>query len=281
MLCVYKKFILSVLVITIVFSSIITGNQAIAAGKAQMLLSPTRLVFDNKKRYQTLSLKNHGTATGRYRIDIVDSNMGEDGAIKMLEDDEDQQYSAKKMLRVSPRSVTIKAGTNQNIRLLVKKPADLADGEYRSHLRVKMLESNIDKSAGNPVDPDKSNISVKAKLVMVIPVIVRAGEVEYEVDITAANLSNNKKAVIVDLSRAGDRSSMGNITITHISKNGNKTILNHLSGAAIYREVNKRKLNVPLKEAGLVNMNSGKLVIQYSEQGDVEGKLTKNKEILL
>ena len=44
------------------------------------------------------------------------------------------EHFADGMLSWSPRQITLQPGTAQVVRLMVRKPEGLAEGEYRSHL---------------------------------------------------------------------------------------------------------------------------------------------------
>src|SRR5579872_7385837 len=140
------------------------------AKSADIMLVPTRVYFENNDRSQLVVVKNTGDASGDYTIDLVDMKMTEQGAVVSYDPGETPQYSAIPYLHIAPRSMTLKPGEYQNVRLLLRKPENLAPGEYRAHLRVTLVHDN----ASAPVAPVGSPlITVKANIALSVPVIVR------------------------------------------------------------------------------------------------------------
>ena len=88
------------------------------AVSAELIVSPTRMVLTDRDRYATVSVKNPGDAIGRYRVEMVDTIMLPDGAVKMLGKDEKYEHSALEMIRISPRSMTLRPGEYQTVRIL-------------------------------------------------------------------------------------------------------------------------------------------------------------------
>jgi hypothetical protein len=263
------------------------------ANKANLVLYPTRLVLDNNERTATVMIKNNGNASGKYRVELVDMQMLEEGGIIEIKDRE-EPYSAKNMLRISPRSVIINANSDQNIRIMVRKSKDIKDGEYRSHLKVTMVEDNVDhleeKDANdNPIKLKGVGITVKSRLVLVIPVIIKHGAVNYNVDIIDAKLKNIKNTISkkdelfaeIMMKREGNGSSMGDIDISYINPNGKKYLLKHVNGIAIYRSSERRKLTLPLDLPEGLKIGKGKLVVSYKGQEKEKNSILAEKEFNL
>ncbi len=254
-------------------------SPALAKG-AEMLLVPTRVVMEKGARYTTVTIKNSGDATGRYRIELIDASMGEDGGVKLREDGSRDPFSAKDYLSLSPRSMTLKPDQFQTVRLLFKKPADLADGEYRTHLKVKMVENDVDAKEGS-ADPKAASIAIKPKLVMVIPVIVRHGETSYRVSLDDASIEGNGKNARLNMTLGleGNRSIVGDAKVTHVDAGGKESLLKFFPGIAIYRGTTNRRVAIPLETPDGVNIESGTIKIALLSQEKEGGEVMAQKEI--
>jgi hypothetical protein len=248
------------------------------AKKAELILIPTRIILDQKDRYASLTIKNSGDATGQFKIDVVDMIMEEEGNVREIKSGEKPQFSAKDMIKISPRSVSVKAFQSQNIRVLIRKPSDLEDGEYRAHVRVKMVNDNAEES--EDLEQDEAKIEVRANIVVVIPIIIRQGEVSFTSSITDAKLvnENGQNQVSLYLHNEGNRSSMGDLRVVQVL-DGEKKILSVLQGVPVYRGVEKRRVLMSLDTEEEIDFSKGKLMIQYFAQEKEGGNLLTESEI--
>ena len=140
----------------------------------QILLVPSRLVFEGRVRNAYLTVNNPSAETQTYRIDILDMTMDAEGEFAIVEPPGRFEPSARNMITFSPRVVTIEAGGAQIVRMLVRKPANLAEGEYRSHLRFLTVPSA--SAAETPADEaDALNIRIRPLYGVTIPILVRHG----------------------------------------------------------------------------------------------------------
>lgn len=106
--------------------------------RATNILDPI-VTFEGRARDAAVRVSNNGGARPvTYRVDLVD--LRKDAKGQMVEGTVDR--SAVAFLRFSPRQFTLAPGETQAIRLSLRKPADLAPGEYRSYLRVTELPSD-------------------------------------------------------------------------------------------------------------------------------------------
>ncbi|MEK9951769.1 MAG: molecular chaperone, partial [Curvibacter sp.] len=96
---------------------------------------PTRIVLAKNPRAAPVELMNTGSEPETYRINLVNRRMGENGEFIAIETPGPGEQFADPLLRYSPRQVTIPPGGSQTVRILLRKPADLPAGEYRSHLQ--------------------------------------------------------------------------------------------------------------------------------------------------
>lgn len=270
----------------LILSLLLILPRAAWADRAELMMIPTRVVMEDSDRYTTVIVKNIGNATGNFSADIIDMKMGGDGRVVPLEEGEKGEYSAKSYLRLAPRSFTLKPGTSQNIRIMLRKPEGLEAGEYRSHMRVKVEDDNVEatqEEAARIVDPaakKETQVSVRAHLVLIIPVIFRTGESTLSMSIEGPKISNDsagKPVLELDLLREGSRSSMGDFTVIHQPSGGSPQIIKTFPGIPVYRPLDRRHVKIPLDDMPAdVNLSSGSLNIIYTAQEKDGGtKLTE------
>jgi len=256
--------------------------QPASARNAGLLLSPTRIVLENGQRFATITLRNNGDGIGRYVIEMVDASMSENGAIKILDLGVHQPNSALDIVSLSPHSVTLKPDDYQTIRLLVKDSPDLAAGEYRSHLQVRMTQADV---AGNDAKPDvqQSVVLPRALLTTVIPVIVRKGATHFELSIDDVRLSPPSPEVLpqalLTMSFSGNCSVIGDVKVTHTAPNASVTQLAFFRGVVIYRDVKKRTQSIALQVPKGLNIHAGTVTVEFLSQDKNGGKLLAQKTV--
>jgi len=143
------------------------------------MLYPTRIVFAGNQRAAQLELINNGTESATYRISLVNRRMSETGAFSGIDVPLPGEQFAEDMLRYSPRQVTLAPGAGQAVRIMVRKPANLAPGEYRSHMLFAKQpdpEGRTSVESSNATATTRSAITLTALVGASIPVIVRHGQ---------------------------------------------------------------------------------------------------------
>ena len=244
------------------------------------MLFPTRFVLGPNERTVTVDIVNKGDAKGAYRIELIDMLMPEDGSIRQLEEGESDPYSLRKFARaeIAPDGV-------QKVRINIRRPKGLADGEYRSHLKVTLTEDNLDKANEEP-PREKVSIKIKSRLAFTIPIIIRQGDTSYHAAIKEASLyyvdkadGNQSPMLNLLLTHEGTRSSMGDIKVYHIAPDGKSTVVSFHPGVAVYRTADRRRVRVPLSVPEGVSLDKGKLRITYVEKEDEGGKLIAEKTL--
>lgn len=267
-----RLLVVAMLGLVLVVAVVTTSVSQAKAADAQLLMLPTRIELEGNQRYASITVKNSGDAPGRYRVTLVDTIMQENGAVTILPEEETAPYSAREMIRISPRSLLLEPGEHQNVRMLVKRSKDLEPGEYRTHLSVKLTDSNVGGEEVKP-QPSQTAVSMKPKLVMVIPIIVRHGDnLTYRVSIAEAKLkapNEKQKHPVLDLALAweGNRSIIGDFEVTHVTSGGKKEVIKQYPGVAVYRNTPLRWISVPLDESSWSDLQSGTLSITYNTQG--------------
>ena len=247
-----------------------------AAGNAEVTMLPTRVIMDNADRFATVTVKNTGEATGNFTTELADMQMKEDGMVVPLDEGKTDPYSALPYVHLAPRSFTLKPGESQNVRLLLRKPEGLAPGEYRSHLKVRLADDNVENTQAPPAGKKVTGIAVKTNLVLVIPVIFRHGDTTLSMKIAEPKLTHDtqgKPELDLYLAREGNRSSMGDITVNYVPAGGGKPVLvKSFPGVPVYRPTARRFVAVPLDVPAGVSLSSGSLDIIYAAQEKEGGK---------
>jgi len=276
-----NRILLTLIIITF---SICARAQEIPLAKPGLLVTPTRAILEGKNRSALISIANNGNASGVYRIKIVNKTMNESGQITKIEEGQEkpEDMVASEFLRISPRRVSIPAGGYQNVRILARKPKDLAEGEYRSHLQFIVVPEEIiterekkNAERDSNQDEDKTlTISIKANFGVTIPIIVRHGNLSATASMNNLSLSKNEDTEHLNLTlhRDGDASLYGDFEINYYNKNGSKYLLKSMGGLAVYTSVDKRDFNIPLDIPGGVKLQGGYIEAIYREKEKDGGK---------
>jgi hypothetical protein len=253
------------------------------AKRAEVMMLPPRVVMENNDRYSTIVIRNVGDATGDFTVGLQDMKMLESGMVVPLDPGEIPQYSAMSYVHVTPKSMTLKPGETQRVRLMLRVPESMEPGEYRTHVKVRLVNDNTDAPA-NTSDKE-AVIAVKANLVIIIPVIVRHGATTVSSGIADLKLSHDAHgmpSVDMYLTRDGNRSSFGDISVTYIPRGGTPQLIKAFRGVAVYRPLARRFISVPLDETPKgISLAHGSLDIVYSAQEKEGGKKLAETQLSL
>jgi len=259
--------------ITICLLLVSISSQVIAG----LVLNPQRIVLEERERSASLDLLNTSNETGRYQIYFEHKIMKADGSIVTIENPEEGGPYAGDMIRYSPRRVDIPANKSQTIRLAVRRPKNLPDGEYLSHLVLKqipnIIPSNIEADSDNPTEK-KLSLSVQPILKLAIPVIVRKGKLSTSADIT--EITPIKKDGLVEdlhftLHRKGGFSLYGDVALFE-QKNENDLgkRLGFIRGIALYDPTPKRLVKLHLDKPQ--DLSGKTLLLRFEENEKYGGK---------
>lgn len=246
---------------------------------AALSLFPTRVVFEKNTRAAQVELMNTGTAPETYRISVVNRRMGEAGEFTAVETPGPGERFAEEMLRYSPRQVTIPPGGSQTVRILLRKPAELADGEYRSHLqfdRVADAAGSTSVEAIRAPADGSIGVVIQALVGASIPVIVRHGKTQAAVSLSELAIQANaegKPVLAVALNRSGNQSVYGDFTATFTPKGGKPVEVAKVGGVAVYVPNALRRARLVLNPPEGVTLTNGTLKLSYRERAEAGGGL--------
>lgn len=247
---------------------------------ANLMLHPTRVVLAKNQRAAQIELINNGTETATYRIGIVNRRMSETGEIGPIDTPLPGEQFADSMLHFSPRQVTLAPGAAQTVRVMVRRPAGLAAGEYRSHLHFEKLpEAGAVASVeaqGKGKGDGQIAIALKVLIGAAIPVIVRHGDTDAAVQMSGLALREANSArpqLALQLDRSGNSSVYGDLTATFTPHAGGTVEVARVGGVAVYTPNPLRRASLVLTAPKGVPLARGELRVTYRERPDAGGKL--------
>jgi fimbrial chaperone protein len=256
------------------------------AAFADLMLFPTRIVFDKNQRAAQLELINQGKTPETYRLSMVNRRMGPNGEFTAADTPEPGEQFADSMVRFSPRQVTIAPGSSQTVRMLLRKPEDLATGEYRSHLQIDRVAdpegSGSIEAAG--ADGGKIGVTLTALVGASIPVIVRQGDTTASVTLAQFALlpaGSDPPTVAFQIDRGGNRSVYGDLAVTFTPKGGAPIEVAKAGGVAVYVPNPLRNVRMPLRLPEGTALSGGSLRLTYRERPDAGGKLMAETSLTL
>lgn len=251
-----------------------TSFNVLALG--QLMVSPTRVVFEGNERTKQINLINNGSETGRFRISFVRRNMNVEGRIKEIDENEPGMYSDE-MVRFSPRQVTLEPGQSQTVRLLLRKKSGTADGEYRSHMMFQSLPDASTSDVTNLASDEAKELTVKLIPVVgiTIPVIVRQGKLDSKVslsdfEIKQGNTVKSQSVLSLKINREGTQSAYGDFRVYFTPKGGKPVTIGNINGVAVYTSTDSRTLDIKLQLPENFSLSNGELRVTYLEAGSDE-----------
>lgn len=256
---------------------------------AVLAIEPTRIVFEGRTRSEAVTIFNQNNYAATYRISFKNMRMLENGTYidikkeKEKEAQNQEQHFADSLIRFSPRQVTIPAGKMQSVRLLVRKPRNLADGEYRSYL---VIEEIPDANVGTNVEKinikkEKVNISLIAHYVISIPIIVRQGTLNAKSKLEKLTYQPKTSSLSVKIKRYGNQSLYGNLSVDYQPKDGQKIQIGTLNHVAVYTPNASRTLSIVLNIPASTHIGSGALNVIYRTTPESGSKLLAEATVSL
>jgi hypothetical protein len=250
-----------------------------AQAAGDLLVAPTRVVLDGNRGTEVI-LNNIGSETATYRISLELRRMTEDGRLEEVTEDQanEMEQAAKAMIRYAPRRVTLPPNQPQAIRLGVRAPEGLADGEYRVHLLFRGIPEA--RSVTDQTVPEGGfTIALTPIYGVTIPIIVRYGNLQATAAIANGRMEKDAdgQSFAFDLSRSGDRSTYGEIRIT---KPGVDEPVMIARGIAVYPEVTKRTVSLPVPPEVAAQL-TGPISVAYYESANDGGALIAKTDMVL
>jgi hypothetical protein len=182
---------------------------------ADLLVTPKRVVFDDRDRTQQVVLINSSNTARSYRLEWREQQQLPNGGYKTLTQEEAQgRKMASEVMRFSPRQVRLAPGERQVIKILVRRRANMELGEYRSHILFAALPIAEEPSS---VADDGIQMRLNVLVSYSIPVIMNVGYEAPQIFVSDMKVtptaSPDKKFADIELTfdKTGDYSAYGKI----------------------------------------------------------------------
>lgn len=261
---------------------------ALAVGN--VMVSPTRVIMTGNQRSTVLSVVNTGSEAATYRISLVFRRMTPAGELENITAPNEVEQLAAKMVRFTPRQVTLAPGVTQSVHVQIRKPAELAAGEYRVHMLF--LEVPPEETAGASVSAlnGQKPKDVAIKLTQVygvsIPLIMRHGDTAAHVSFSGLQLQpaakpGERPLLAMEVHRDGNRSVYGECDATFIGKDGTETPIGHMNNVAIYTPLAQRPMRMALDVPSGLSLRQGRVRVSFKETSPPSDKPLGEGELAL
>lgn len=241
------------------------SGSANEGGVGDLLVAPTRIVLDGRKGAEVV-LSNIGNEPATYRISLEFRRMTKDGGLEDVAAPSDREKLAEDMIVYAPRRVDLAPRAPQTIRIAARPEANIPDGEYRVHMLFRAVPPAQPITAQKDEQAKGLSFTLIPVYGVTIPVIVRLGSLRVKAGIEDVRLEtkDGKPAVGLELDRTGDRSTYGEVRVL---KAGVRDPIAIQRGVAIYTEINRRHISIPMSET-FTGDPRGPVTVQYVETFD-------------
>ncbi len=255
-------------------------SPTVQAATGDLLVAPTRVVFEGRTRFHAITISNRGTEREVFRISIVDMAVDDNGKMKRIETPDKNSKTASRFIRYAPRQITIPPGGTQVVRLSLRKPNNLKEGEYRSHVYFRAVPpegTGRSVGAGKGLEQGALSFQLTPVFGVTIPVIVRHGKLAAKGGVsnltyTPANGDTSPQFVFT-LERNGDRSLFGDLVATYHPTGGSPLVVGEINRLAVYTPNNKRRVTMNLRVPDGVKLGTGRLNLVYRETPNAGGQV--------
>jgi hypothetical protein len=204
-------------------SILLVVSPAIGQNNSALFVSPVRLIFDPSTSINTMALSNKSEETKYYEVVMLDQVMTANGGIQQMETFD---YSSKRMLRFMPRKIVLAPGERQIVRVMARRPADLPDGDYHTHIFFNEISAQISATlpvSGSDISPSKGpQFKVTTQVGLGIPVIVQQGTISASLSLISASVASAQQGtepampptLLISLQRTGNAEALAYLTVT-------------------------------------------------------------------
>ncbi len=236
------------------------------AGQSHLMLNPIRLIFNGRDRTAQLSVINPGEEEVRYGISVVPLRKKENGEWVLPKDTSPEDKKISNMIRYSPRRAKIPPKTEQVVRFMLRKPANLQTGEYRARIILSPMPEKKEEISAS----DGFSVSIGFRVQSSFPLIIQHNIDFPTVTPISIALPNGadglpQKMVEVEYQRQGKYSSFGDVTLLYNSKklgSGWREI-GRAKGLAIYSPKTRKKISIALHDISKKELQNGLLRLEY------------------
>ncbi len=268
-------FIFSIYPVLALGCILLTLCAAIPTARANLLLNPTRVVLDNRNKSAVVTVINQDTHPIRYRVSLALYRYKPNGGLEEITDCTPEEDRIKALIRFSPRQAVLPPRGHQKIRLQFRKPRELAEKEYRVHLKVSPVpdsESNETKDSQGP------GVKIKLMVGVAIPIVIRNGTLWADATPVSCDLITSEHtgqpALNVKIMRKGPRSVIMDIQAFHLHGGdpSTATFLGQSRSAVIYPDFDTGTFEIPIEKEWGARLTSGTVRIDIKDSEIRSGK---------
>ncbi len=246
-----------------------------AFAQGSLMVNPKRIVLDDRKRVDNVTLFNSGDDTTSFTISLLHYAMQEDGSFKELPDSVTTYASTycDSVIRFFPAQVTLPPHESQAIHVRFLKPMNLTSGEYRSHMYFRSLD-RAQAIEQKVQDTSLHTISMELHPIfgISIPIIVRAGSSPATVTIDSVTVSaidtGGNGTISAQLHRAGNESCYGSFIVKYRDAGGSETQVGLVKGIAVYVPLAMRRVAMAFKMPTGTDATTGSFRLEYQTLTD-------------
>jgi len=233
---------------------------ASAEAQAPVFISPQRVELFDNRRSEVLTVTNRTENTASYELGLEDYSMSEQGVTVKVES---LDYSARRLVRFSPRRFTLEPGQTQTIRVLGRRSGQLTDGTYRTHL-VFRETANDEDLGGDGSGSGNMSFGIGFRFNIAIPVVVSVGDSEGAVFLEEAEVI--PEGVAVKFKREGNSDAVARVSVRWEKPNGKSEDIVSDMVIRIYRERDWIERVLKTAWPGGEPPKEGKLIITLSPE---------------
>jgi P pilus assembly chaperone PapD len=256
------KFHTCVLAVILIFMSY--------QGHADLLITPTRIVFSERDRVQEVILVNTASEPRTYALAWLEMKQLDNLAYAKLDDNEAKAFArASDFIRFTPRRLTLQPGENQRIKLMLRRTSNSQDKDYRSHLKFTVIPNAVMQDDSNDESTNANGTQIKLNLFLnySIPVMIKNDSSAQNIAISnlafRKNIDSSTNATLTFvLNKTSPGFTFGDITLLFKAEGGSEFVpVGYTNNVSVYHESNLVKADVVWTEP--VAIQAGQLKIVY------------------
>jgi P pilus assembly chaperone PapD len=237
---------------------------------ADILITPTRVVFSERDRVQEVVLVNTASESRTYALSWLEMKQLDNLAYAKLDENEAKAFArASDFIRFTPRRLTLQPGENQRIKLMIRRTSNSQDKDYRSHLKFTVIPNAVMQDDSNDESTGANGTQIKLNLFLnySIPVIIKNDSSSQNIAFSNLEFRKNtdsslNPSLTFVLNKTSQGFTFGNITLLFKAEGSNEFVpVGYTNNVSVYHESSLVKGDVVWTEP--VAIQAGQLKIVY------------------
>jgi len=216
---------------------------------ARVDIVPHLVIIENRERAGEIIVLNLAEEIGDFHLSVINYKQNENGVYEILDEPLSPLFDPKDVLRMSPKNFQLASLGRQKVRISIRKPADLPDGEYRFHIVAMSPDRKHAKESG-----ENASVAMSINLGVAIPVIVRQGDLsvkgsvkDFEL-VDASQTESRKPELKFTALREGEASTLGRIDVAWAPDGKTFEDIGFITNFKLFTEIDKRHGSIPLEK---------------------------------